>query len=84
MVVKYRTKRINDLEKIITRIRCSLILVNLSPYTKNKLEEAINSIDSAISSQAPKEIVLSENVYNLLFNMDDVIENIFKKVVEIT
>lgn len=83
MVVKYRTKRINDLIKIIARIRCNLTRVDLSPYTKNKLEEALYSIDNAILGKAPKEIVLSEDIYNLLFNMDDVIENIFKKVVEI-
>lgn len=84
MIVKYHTKRINDLIKITARIRRSLIRVELSPYTKNKVEEALYSIDNAILGQAPKELILSEDVYNLLFNMDDVIENIFKKVVEIT
>lgn len=84
MVVKYHTKRINDLMKVMARIRSSLIRVELSPYTKNKVEEALNSIDSAILGQVPKEIILSEDKYNVLVNMDIGFKHIFKKVVEIT
>ena len=70
--------------KVMARIRSSLIRVDLSPYTKNKVEEALNSIDSAILSQAPEIVIISDDVYNVLVNMDIGFEFIFKKVVEIT